>query len=260
MLLGIFLLSAYLLCSFQFVEYFINNKKQNKYIKNCITNVVKIVKKLNLNPSIEDICMVFDIVKCCLFVVLSAYIFHSKNIVDITAIVSYFGHRFPVYYKFQNKSKNFISFIFLGFIIDPITGISMIASFVLASRICEYTSVAMVSAMIGCIVKVLVQFSFFENHNYFEMLFFLFFAILCISKNKKTMFYIVAKTCKNDKKDNNTTEKQHKLKDVAEKKDNLKSKYNHKNDNETINKKHKKEYKNSNKEKKQKKYKMKYKK
>ena len=203
----LFLSITYLCCSFQFVEFFIKNKKHSKLCENTISKIVKFAKKIKFNPSVEDICFIFDCFKCCVFVILSAYVFHNKNIMDITAIIAYLGHRFPIYYKFKNDSKNFISLIFVGFILDPITGVSMIIAFIFASRICEYTSVATISAMIAGIVKTLIHFSFFENNDYLENLFFLFFAILAISKNKRALIYVISKTSFQEKRKNNKIEK-----------------------------------------------------
>ena len=278
----LFLLITYLFCSFQFLEFFVKQKKHCVYIEKLINNTIKLIKKININPSVEDICVVFDGLKCCVFVIISAYLFHSKNIMDITAIVAYLGHRFPIYYKFKNESKNFISMILVGFILDPITGISMIVAFILSSRICEYTSVATISAMLAGIVKTLIHFSFFENNYYFENLFFIFFSILAISKNKRAMLYVIAKTSFDEdssgKKRNKLetikkdvcaihhffkklkySEKTNKNNELKYKKKAEKIKELKKYKKEENNKNKKTEYKNSNVIKKQKKYKMLYK-
>ena len=57
LLLTLFLSITYLCCSFQFVEFFINNKKHSKLCENTISKIVKFAKQTKF-------VQVANVVKC----------------------------------------------------------------------------------------------------------------------------------------------------------------------------------------------------
>ena len=224
MAICLFLIIAYLLSSIQFKQimpkYYDKIQMSKKYNKHLSFYVKKIKNKITF----ENTGTVLDGIKCVFFVLLSSFIFDKKNIVDITAIVAHLGHSFPIWYKFRNKSKNFINVILTGFVLDPITGISMIVGFLFAAYKSKYSSVAITSAMLVGIIKTFVHLLFFSKNNYFDVLFFIMFGIIAISRNKNTLLYICEKSIDNDifsvkkKSKKNEKSKNLKIKDLKKNK------------------------------------------
>lgn len=195
---------TYLLCSLQFskiVCFLGEYHTKNKIIKTIIT---KIQKLNNKKSSLKTFGSILDITKCLIATLLSAYFFENKYIMDTTAVVAHLGHHFPLWNKFKNESKNFINLILTGFVLDPITGVSMLIAFGFAAIKSSYTSVAITSATMIGMIKTVMHIFLFGNTDYIEVVFFVGFGALAISKNKKVLLYIctrIAKKKKNKKKD-----------------------------------------------------------
>ncbi len=199
-----FMVLTYLLCSLQFskiVCFLGEYHTKNKIIKTIIT---KIQKLNNKKSSLKTFGNILDITKCLIATLLSAYFFENKYIMDTTAVVAHLGHHFPLWNKFKNESKNFINLILTGFVLDPITGVSMLIAFGFAAFKSSYTSVAITSATMIGMIKTVMHIFLFGNTDYIEVVFFVGFGALAISKNKKVLLYIctrIAKKKKNKKKD-----------------------------------------------------------
>ena len=188
--LMIFMSLTYLLCSFQFSkivcclgEYHAKNKMMKEII-------AKIQKINNKKSSLKTFGNILDVTKCLIATLLSAYFFENKYIMDTTAVVAHLGHHFPLWNKFKNESKNFINLILTGFVLDPITGVSMLIAFGFAAFKSSYTSVAITSATMIGMIKTVMHIFLFGNTDYIEVVFFVGFGALAISKNKKILLYI----------------------------------------------------------------------
>ena len=188
---------TYLICSFHFKDA-INLKIPHNSIGKFSIKVIKFFKRFYSKFSFQMLFYAIDFLKCPLFVLLSAIFFFFFYIVDCTAIISYLGHYFPLWHGFRSDNKNFISIIFTGFILDPITGIAMIFAFLLSARSFGYFSLSITSAMLVGMVKTVIHIMFFNNHEYMECLYFLFFGCLSIYKNRKTLLHICEKSTKQD--------------------------------------------------------------
>lgn len=185
-----FMALTYLLCSLQFskiVCFLGEYHTKNKIIKQIIT---KIQKLNNKKSSLKTLGNILDITKCLIATLLSAYFFENKYIMDTTAVVAHLGHHFPLWNKFKNESKNFINLILTGFVLDPITGVSMLIAFGFAAFKSSYTSVAITSATMIGMIKTVMHIFLFGNTDYIEVVFFVGFGALAISKNKKILLYI----------------------------------------------------------------------
>ena len=185
-----FMVLTYLLCSLQFskIVCFLGEcRTKNKIMKKII---VKIQKLNNKKSSLKTFGNILDITKCLIATLLSAYFFENKYIMDTTAVVAHLGHHFPLWNKFKNESKNFINLILTGFVLDPITGVSMLIAFGFAALKSSYTSVAITSATMIGMIKTVMHIFLFGNTDYIEVVFFVGFGALAISKNKKILLYI----------------------------------------------------------------------
>ena len=185
-----FMVLTYLLCSFQFskiVCFLGEYRTKNKFIKEVIVRIQKINNKKSFLKTFGNI---LDITKCLIATLLSAYFFENKYIMDTTAVIAHLGHHFPLWNKFKNESKNFINLILTGFVLDPITGVSMLIAFGFAALKSSYTSVAITSATMIGMIKTVMHIFLFGNTDYIEVVFFVGFGILAISKNKKILLYI----------------------------------------------------------------------
>lgn len=163
-----------------------------------LIKVIKFNKIFYKKFSSTTFFTIIDYIKCPFFVLLSALIFQKTYITDLTAILSYFSHYFPIWHFFKSNTKNFISVIFTGFILDPITGLSMVITFLFSAKSFGYSSVATTSAMIVGMIKTIVHILFFKNKDYIEALFFIFFGCLAIYRNRKAIRCICEKSVKKD--------------------------------------------------------------
>ena len=185
-----FLALTYLLCSLQFskiVCFLGEYHTKNKIMKTIIAEIQKLNNK---KSSLKTFGNILDITKCLIATLLSAYFFENKYIMDTTAVVAHLGHHFPLWNKFKNESKNFINLILTGFVLDPITGVSMLIAFGFAAFKSSYTSVAITSATMIGMIKTVMHIFLFGNTDYIEVVFFVGFGALAISKNKKILLYI----------------------------------------------------------------------
>lgn len=185
-----FMVLTYLLCSLQFstiVCFLGKYRAKNEIMKKIIAKIQKINNKKSFLKTFGNI---LDITKCLIATLLSAYFFENKYIMDMTAVVAHLGHHFPLWNKFKNESKNFINLILTGFVLDPITGVSMLIAFGFAALKSSYTSVAITSATMIGMIKTVMHIFLFGNTDYIEVLFFVGFGALAISKNKKILLYI----------------------------------------------------------------------
>ena len=185
-----FLVLTYLLCSLQFskiVCFLGEYHTKNKIMKTIIAEIQKLNNK---KSSLKTFGNILDITKCLIATLLSAYFFENKYIMDTTAVVAHLGHHFPLWNKFKNESKNFINLILTGFVLDPITGVSMLIAFGFAAFKSSYTSVAITSATMIGMIKTVMHIFLFGNTDYIEVVFFVGFGALAISKNKKILLYI----------------------------------------------------------------------
>ena len=185
-----FLALTYLLCSLQFskiVCFLGEYHAKNKIIERIISKIQKINNKKSFLKTFGNI---LDITKCLIATLFSAYFFENKYIMDTTAVVAHLGHHFPMWHKFKNESKNFINLILTGFVLDPITGVSMLIAFGFAALKSSYTSVAITSATMIGMIKTVMHIFLFGNTDYIEVVFFVGFGTLAISKNKKILLYI----------------------------------------------------------------------
>lgn len=185
-----FLVLTYLLCSLQFskiVCFLGEYNTKNKIMKTIIAEIQKLNNK---KSSLKTFGNILDITKCLIATLLSAYFFENKYIMDTTAVVAHLGHHFPLWNKFKNESKNFINLILTGFVLDPITGVSMLIAFGFAAFKSSYTSVAITSATMIGMIKTVMHIFLFGNTDYIEVVFFVGFGALAISKNKKILLYI----------------------------------------------------------------------
>lgn len=188
---------SYFVCSLQFREA-TKLKIPHNLVGKLLIKIVKAIKHFYPKFSFQLLFNVLDYTKCPIFVIASAFLFSKKYIIDLTAIISYLSHYFPIWYGFKNENKNFISIIFTGFLLDPLTGISMIFAFLLSARSLGYTSIAITSSMLVGIIKTTVHILFFNNKDYIEAAFFIFFGVLAIYKNRKILKYICEKSVKKD--------------------------------------------------------------
>jgi len=188
---------AYFFCSIQF-KYATKLKIPHNMFGKTLIKFIKIIKHFYPKFSFQLLFNIIDYIKCPVFVIISALLFNQKYIVDLTAIISYLSHYFPIWYGFKNENKNFISIIFTGFILDPLTGISMVFAFLLSARKLGYTSISITSAMLVGIIKTTVHIVFLDNKDYIEAVFFIFFGSLAIYKNRKVLKYICEKSVKKD--------------------------------------------------------------
>ncbi len=197
LLLSSFFLLTYIICSFQ-IKNAVKTKIPHNSIGKYSIKVIKFFRRFYPKFSFKLFFDVADFLKCPLFVLLSAILFNNKSITDATAIVSYVAHYFPIWSGFHNSSRNFIGIIFTGFILDPITGISMIFAYLLSARSFGYTSVATTSSMMVGMIKTVVHIAFFNSTDYVEAIFFIFFGVLAIYRNKRILLYICEKSVKKD--------------------------------------------------------------
>ena len=188
---------TYFICSLNLKD-ISNTRIPHNIIGRYSIEIIKLLRNFYQKFSFKLFFEVLDYVKCPMFVVISAILFNKKIITDTTAIVSYLAHYFPIWSGFRNDNKNFIGVIFTGFILDPITGISMIFAYLLSARSFGYTSVAITSSMLVGIIKTFIHIVFFDNNDYVEALFFIFFGILAIYKNHRVLIHIFGKSVKRD--------------------------------------------------------------
>lgn len=189
---GMFLLLTYLICSVQFKE-LVKYKNYNNIGVKIVTAIVNKIKIEHPKFSFVYTLSIIDHIKCPLFVACSAFLFHEKYIIDITAIVSHTAHYLPMVSNCKNNSKNFVSLMLTSFILNPITGISMFVSFFIVANNKGHFATAITSAVIVGILKTLINISFLGNKDYIEMLFVVAFGMLAIYRNKRTLIYICAK-------------------------------------------------------------------
>ena len=202
-----FMVLTYLLCSLQFskiVCFLGEYHTKNKIMKTIIAEIQKLNNK---KSSLKTLGNILDITKCLIATLLSAYFFENKYIMDTTAVVAHLGHHFPLWNKFKNESKNFINLILTGFVLDPITGVSMLIAFGFAAFKSSYTSVAITSATMIGMIKTVMHIFLFGNTDYIEVVFFVGFGALAISKNKKILLYICTRITSKKKKKKRDTEK-----------------------------------------------------
>ena len=195
--LPIFFSFVYLCCSFH-VSDLLHLKIPHNFLGKATIKVIRFFRKFYPKFSFKLLFNTIDYTKCVFFVIIAAMVFDKKQIVDLTAIVAYTAHYFPIWSGFRNDNKNFISIIFTGFLLDPITGVSMLLAYLVSAHTFGYTSIAITSAMMAGIVKTVVHVVFFDNTDYIEALFFISFGVLAIYKNRKILIYICEKSAKKD--------------------------------------------------------------
>ncbi len=221
-----FWIVVFLTCGVQFqkLNCLKNKKKKNK--KSFLKKINEKLRNVFQKDVPQDLMFkIIDNTKCLMWICISALVFNNKYITDITAIVAHLSNSFPIFNKFKSESKNFISIIITGFVLDKITGISMLVAFFIGAKKSGYTSVAITSAMFVGIVKTLLHIFLFDNNDYVQALFFIFFGCLAISKNKRTIIYICEKAVPEDfwfyrkKKKEDEKSKKEKVEKKEEKKD-----------------------------------------
>lgn len=196
-ILSIFFSLTYFICSLQ-LKNVMNLKIPHNFIGKMLIRTIRFVRNFYPKFSFKLFFDVLDYVKCPIFVIASAIIFDKKQVTDLTAVISYMAHYFPIWSGFRNDNKNFIGIILTGFILDPITGISMIFAYLVSARGFGYTSVSITSSMMVGMIKTVVHIVFFDNTDYIEAFFFIFFGSLAIYKNRKVLLYICEKSVKKD--------------------------------------------------------------
>ena len=195
--ISIFFLLTYLVCSIQ-MKHAINLKIPHNLAGKAFIKVIRFFRNFYPKFSFKLFFKVLDYAKCPMFVILSALLFNNKYLTDLTAIVSYTAHYFPIWSGFNNNSRNFIGIILTGFILDPITGVSMLFAYLLSAYGFGYTSVATTSSMMVGMIKTLIHITFFDSNDYVEAVFFIFFGVLAIYRNKRALMYICEKSVKKD--------------------------------------------------------------
>ena len=229
-----FWLTTFLACGVCFQQLHTDKSFKKSFFKKVEEKIKKIFKR---DISERFLLKILDNLKCLFFVCLGAFLFNNKYITDITAIVAHLSSNFPIWHKFKSDNKNFISVIITGFVLDEITGISMLFAFLIGAKKSGYTSVAITSAMLAGIFKTAIHIFMFNNNDYVEAVFFIFFGCLAISRNKKTLIYICEKAVpedfkfykkkkKEEKKETHNGKKHHEVKcEKKEKKDAYPNKY-----------------------------------
>ncbi len=198
-LVGIFLLFTCLICSLQFKE-LVERGKHNNVIVKALAFFTKNISTMYPKFSPVFMATIVDCIKCPLFVVFSACLFHEKYIIDFTAIVACVAHYFPIFNDAKNGSKNFVGLILTSFVLNPITGISMFISFFIVANNNGHFAVATASAMIVGTLKTLINILLLGDTNYVETSFIITFSALAIYRNKRALLYIFAKASPRSKK------------------------------------------------------------
>ena len=198
-LLPVFLSLTYFICSLQ-IRHITDWKIPHNIFGKISIKIIRVFRNFYSHFSFKLIFTVIDYIKCPFFVIVSAIMFNDKYMTDLTAIVAYLAHYFPIWSGFRNDNRNFIGVIFTGFLLNPITGISMIFAYLVSARSFGYTSIAITSSMLVGIIKTVVHVVFFDNNDFVEAIYFIFFGVLAIYKNRRILIYICEKTVKKDVK------------------------------------------------------------
>lgn len=195
--LSVFFSLTYFICSLQIAK-LADWKIPHNAIGKFSIKIIRLFRNFYPYFSFKLIFTVIDCIKCPIFVVFSAIMFNEKYITDLTAVVAYMAHYFPIWSGFRNDNRNFIGIIFTGFLLDPITGLSMIFAYLISARSFGHTTIAITSAMLVGMVKTFVHIVFFDNNDYIEAVYFIFFGSLAIYKNRRMLRYLCEKTVKSD--------------------------------------------------------------
>ena len=190
---------VYVICSFQCMA-IINhickitpNGRVSKIITSCEINTHYHISKKRIGE-------LFDFIKCLCFVIISSTALNNKNITAFTSIIALAGNYFPFFGLKSNRSKNFIGFILIGAFLDIITSISMLFAYFVSIHYGKHKSIATASAMCVGIAKTIIHIALVTHVNYLETIYFIFYGILGICRNKKTLSYMYNYTMEKHKK------------------------------------------------------------
>ena len=185
---------SYFLCSYQFATLPLYLKIPHNFFGKIEIKFLKLIRKKYKFFSFYKLFRFIDDTKCFVCVLLSMLLFNKKEAHDIIAIVSYLGYCFPVFYNFKNNNRNFISVIFTSFLLDRITGISMLVAFFVSMKKSGYMSVSVVSFMVVGVIKTIIHILLLDSTDYLEMVFFSGIACIAIYDNNMLIVKLLLKT------------------------------------------------------------------